>query len=156
MNYVVSFYTGTYISVNPSIIIGKWCLSVFHSGRYYWKSKDYRLVRSEEQRVLVNFVARGGGRKLDNKIFLNIVTLFIQFEIACQINCFNIITYISCLYTCMMYMYIMRIQFRDHFLLKGKLVLSGTVCLVLTSGAFNSFTCHGYEKNNLLPVVWPR
>ena len=118
MNYVVSFYT--YISVNPSII--KWCLSVFHSGRYYWKSKDRRLARTEEQRELVNFVTRGGGRKLDNKIFLNIVTFSIQFKIAFQINCFNIITYISCLYTCMLYMYIMRIQFRDHFLLKGKLV----------------------------------
>ena len=33
--------------------------------------------------------------------------------------------------------------------------LSGTTCLVLTSGALvlSLFTCHGYEKNNLLPVV---
>ena len=37
----------------------------------------------------------------------------------------------------------------------ARFFLSGTACLVLTSGALvlSLFTCHGYEKNNLLPVV---
>ena len=105
MNYVVSFYTGTYISVNTTTI--KWCLSVVHSGRYYWKSKDCRMVRTEEG-VLVNFVAKGSVNWITRYFWILSNFLYNLKLRAFQINCFNIITYISCLY--MLYMYIIRYQ----------------------------------------------
>ena len=74
---------------------------------------------------------------MDNKIFLNIVTFSLQFKIAFQINCFNIHTHHVYIHVCCTR--IMRIQFRDHFLLKGKLV---SFCLNLLMFALCLFVLH--------------